>query len=95
MNGEPTKIYDADNGAEAEVLREALEAEGIDAALDLTPGPLDGLTAMGQGVPIYVGANDLEKARAIIREATSHWGDSEDDSDTDDADVDDRDEDNA
>lgn len=69
MNGEPVKVYDADNGVQAELLRSALEAAGIEATVDNTPSPLDGLTAMGQGTPIFVGANDATQARQVIDEA--------------------------
>lgn len=68
MNGEPVKVYDADNGPQAELIREALEAADIDATIDTTPSPLDGLTAMGQGTPIFVGRNDLKRARDVIVE---------------------------
>lgn len=76
MNGEPVKVYDAENGPAAELLREALEAEGIEAAIDTIPSPLDGLTAMGQGTPVFVGANDTQRALEVIEKTlTEHVAD--------------------
>ena len=73
MNGQPVKVYDAANGIEAELLREALAAEDIDATIDTIPSPLDGLTAMGQGVPVFVGTEDATLAQDIIERAlTEH-----------------------
>ncbi len=60
------KVFDADNGAEAELIREALEAAGLSVTIENQPSPLDGLTAMGQGTPVYVAADQVDQANAII-----------------------------
>ncbi len=75
MNGEPVKVFDAANGIEAELLRAALVAADVDATIDTTPSPLDGLTAMGQGVPVFVGADDVDRAIEIIDEAMTEHDD--------------------
>ncbi len=85
MNGEPVKVYDAENGPAAELLREALEAEGIEAAIDTIPSPLDGLTAMGQGTPIFVGAHDAERALEVINTALTEHVEVDDDALADEA----------
>jgi hypothetical protein len=61
-----TKVFDADNMAEAELIREALEEAQIDARIEDQVSPLDGLTAMGQGTPIYVPADQLAQAEEVI-----------------------------
>lgn len=59
-------IYTAPEYAEAEMIHEALEAEGVESFIDPTPSPLDGLNSMGQGTPIMVNSEDAERARRVI-----------------------------
>ncbi|MFA7237787.1 MAG: DUF2007 domain-containing protein [Phycisphaeraceae bacterium] len=68
MSNEMVKLYDAENGAEAELIREELAANDIRAFVDNMPSPLDGLTSMGQGTPIFVNARDFDRAEAILDE---------------------------
>jgi hypothetical protein len=72
---DPVKLYDADNGAEAELIREDLEAHGIEAMVDNTPSPLDGLTAMGQGTPVFVSRDDYDKASDMLDRFLKHQKD--------------------
>lgn len=65
---DPVHVFDADNMAEAELLREELNAAGISARIDSTLSPLDGLTSMGQGTPVYVDAADADQAARIIEQ---------------------------
>lgn len=60
------KVYDAMNGFEAELIRDRLQEEGIAVMVDEMAGPLDGLTAMGQGTAIRVEVEHAERATAII-----------------------------
>jgi hypothetical protein len=72
MLNDPVKVYDANNGAEAEMIREQLAEADVEAVVDTTPSPLDGLTAMGQGTPIFVDRSVAEKARQIIDNSLHH-----------------------
>ncbi len=66
MSHDFMKVYDASNAAEAELIREAMQAAGIRAYIDTTPSPLDGLTAMGQGIAILVDGEQADEARKVI-----------------------------
>jgi hypothetical protein len=66
MSDELVKVYDATNAAEAELIREALQEAGIHAYVGNIPSPLDGLTAMGQGIAILVSEDRLEDAGKVI-----------------------------
>lgn len=68
MNDEMIRLYDADNGAEAAMIREELAANDIRVYIDNLPSPLDGLTTMGQGTPIFVNEADYDRAQAILDE---------------------------
>jgi len=72
MLNDPVKVFDADNSADAELIREQLESAEIEAVVDATPSPLDGLTAMGQGTPIFVDRPNRERARQIIDQWYHH-----------------------
>lgn len=72
---DPVKLYDADNGAEAELIRENLEEHGIESIIDNTPSPLDGLTAMGQGTPVFVSRSDYDKASDVLDRYLKHQKD--------------------
>jgi len=63
---DPVQVYDAANGAEAALIRAELAEHDIEAFIDTTPSPLDGLTFMGQGTPVFVRSEDAEKARRIV-----------------------------
>lgn len=59
-------IYEAPNSAVAEMIHEELTAHDIRAEVDQIPNPLDGLTAMGQGVAIFVMDDQADRAREVI-----------------------------
>ncbi|MDH3584634.1 MAG: DUF2007 domain-containing protein [Phycisphaerae bacterium] len=59
-------IYRAPHLPDAEMIHQALEAEGIRAFVEPTASPLDGLDAMAQGTPVMVLADDAERARQVI-----------------------------
>jgi len=59
-------IYEAPNSAVAEMIHEELAAHDIRAEVDEIPNPLDGLTAMGQGVAVFVMDDQADRARAVI-----------------------------
>jgi len=73
----PVKLYDADNGAEAELIREDLIEHGIEATTDNQPSPLDGLTSMGQGTPVFVDKSDYDKASEVLDRYLKHQSDDE------------------
>ena len=75
---DPGKLYDADNGAEAELIREDLEEHGVEAMVDNMPSPLDGLTAMGQGTPVFVSRSDYDKASQVLDRYLKHQRDDDD-----------------
>lgn len=60
---QPVAIYSTNNPVEAQVLRNALEEEGIQAVVDsTTAGGLVGI----QTIHLLVHAADAERARAIV-----------------------------
>lgn len=61
-------IYTAPDFAEAQMIREALAEADIEAFVDQTPSPLDGLNAMNQGTPVMVEEKDVEAAQRIVAE---------------------------
>jgi hypothetical protein len=63
-----TKIYVAPDSVTAAMIRDWLVEAGIECELDLQPSPLDGITTMGQGVPMFVPAEKYEHAMAAIEE---------------------------
>ena len=67
MSDELQTIYEATSLAEAEMIHQRLEEAEIEAWVDQTASPFDGLDAMGgQGTPIMVREEHAEKARAIV-----------------------------
>jgi len=74
---DPVKLYDADNAADAELIREDLEEHGIEAMIDNQPSPLDGLTSMGQGTPVFVSRSDYDKASEVLDRYLKHQTDDE------------------
>lgn len=77
MSNDMVRLYDADNTAEAELIREELANHDIEAYIDDMPSPLDGLSTIGQGTPIFVKAEDLQRAQAIVDEYLIGEGDEE------------------
>jgi len=74
---DPVKLYDADNAAEAELIREDLQEHDIEAMIDNQPSPLDGLTSMGQGTPVFVSRSDYDKASQVLDRYLKHQTDGE------------------
>ena len=85
MSQNYVKIYDASNTAEAEMIRQAMEEAGIRAYIDTTPSPLDGLTAMGQGIPVLVEGDKADEAVNVIEEFGHRHADAGGDEDDDDS----------
>jgi hypothetical protein len=81
MSKDFVKVYDASNAAEAEMIRQALEDAGIRAYIDTTPSPLDGLIAMGQGIPVLVVGDKADEAVGVIEELCERHGDADDETD--------------
>lgn len=63
---ELVQAYSADNMAQAELIRQELEAAGIEAVVRSTPSPLDGLTSIDQGTPILVRVADAKRAEKVV-----------------------------
>jgi hypothetical protein len=59
-------IHEARHEAEAEMIRRALESEGIPASVEQTASPLDGLTAINEGTEVQVYGRDRDRASAIV-----------------------------
>jgi hypothetical protein len=59
-------IYIADDLPQAELIRQHLEGKKIDAFVERTASPFDGLTNIGQGTPIMVRSEDAARARQAI-----------------------------
>ncbi len=68
----PVKVYDANNAADAELIREQLANAEIECYIDATPSPLDGLTAMGQGTPIFVDESQYNHAIEVVNNWLGH-----------------------
>jgi len=84
-------VFEAINMAEAEMINMALKAAGIQAAVEKTASPLDGLTSIGEGTEVMVREEDEEKALQVIEDylaemdlADEDIGDDEDDDEADD-----------
>jgi hypothetical protein len=63
-----TVIYQAQHMPEAQLLQNALEAEGIDAVVAQTASPFDGVIAANQGTGVTVKDEDVDRARLIVAE---------------------------
>ena len=59
-------IYTADDLPQAELIRQHLESKKIEAIEERTASPFDGLTNIGQGMPIMVRSEDAARARKAI-----------------------------
>ena len=66
MHDDLVDVYDAGSLIEGTLLRDRLEGEGIQAFLDNTDSPLDGLTAGEQTIPVRVLPDDADRARPIV-----------------------------
>lgn len=77
MSQDYVKVYDAVDAAEAELLREALADAGINAYIDHIPSPLDGLMAMGQGIPVMVVGEQQGQAVCVIEQWCTGRGQAE------------------
>jgi hypothetical protein len=77
MSQDYVKVYDAVDAAEAELLREALADAGIKAYIDNIPSPLDGLLAMGQGIPVMVDGEQRGPAVRVIEQWAAGRGQAE------------------
>lgn len=66
---EPVVVFTTNNSAEAEILRNALEAEGIKCELD---GENQGSFVGALGVNIMVRARDAEHARQVLLSHAQH-----------------------
>ena len=67
-------IYEAATFAEAESIHQTLADEGVDAWVEQTPSPLDGLTNIGEGTEIMIRQHDEQKARRIIERYLAEKG---------------------
>ena len=61
---EPVEVYSTFNPAEAEIIKNMLEAEGIEA--DVTGDSQGSFTGATPEVTVMVHANDVERARKLI-----------------------------
>jgi len=68
MSDELVVVYEAIDLPQAEMVHQALEAAGIDAWVEQTPSPLDGLTVMNQGTHVRVRQDDAGRAQQRIAE---------------------------
>jgi len=66
MSDELVSVYQAQDLPEAELLHQRLTGAGIDAFVDRTASPFDGLVGANQGTHVQVRAADLELARHVI-----------------------------
>jgi len=73
-----TKVYVAPDSATAAMLRDWLVEGDIPCEIDLQPSPLDGITTMGQGVPLFVPADRQNDAMTAIEEFFDYHEDAPD-----------------
>ena len=66
MSARLVSIYQSQDLPEAELLHQRLADAGIDAFVEKTASPLDGLTAANQGTHVRVREDDADRARQII-----------------------------
>ncbi len=59
-------IYEARHEVEAEMIKRALESEGIPASVEQTASPLDGLTVINEGTEVQVYGRDQARASAVV-----------------------------
>ena len=65
MEHDLVEVYSAASMAEAQLLKDRLKGEGIEAFLDNTDSPLAGLTAANQYIVVRVLPEDAPAARDI------------------------------
>ena len=63
-----TIVYQAQHMPEAQMLQNALEAEGIDVVVEQTASPFDGVIGANQGTGVMVKDEDVDRARLIVAE---------------------------
>ena len=61
-------IYTADDMPQAAMVQEFLKDRSIDAFVEPTASPFDGLTSIGQGTSVMVRSGDAARARSAITE---------------------------
>jgi hypothetical protein len=66
MADELVSVYEAQDLPLAELLHQRLTDAGVEAFVEPTASPLDGLTAINQGTHVYVRAVDAARARPIV-----------------------------
>ena len=59
-------VYVAEDLPQAELLRQRLDEARIDAFVEPTASPLDGLTAINQGTHVMVREDDADRAKQIV-----------------------------
>ena len=67
MSDDLVSIYEAESFADAELIHQYLQDEGIDAWVDQTPSPLDGLNTAHQSPHIRVRESDARRAGEMIQ----------------------------
>jgi len=65
MDHDLVDVYQAASVSEAQLLKDRLSSEGIEAFLDNTDSPLDGLTAANQYIVVRVLPADAGRAREV------------------------------
>ena len=68
MSDDLVSVYQAGDLPLAELIRQRLEDEGIEAFIDPTASPLDGLTTINQGTHIFVRQPDAQRAQNVVEE---------------------------
>ena len=68
MQRDVVVVYTAENMPQAEMLRQELESVGIQAMVEPTASPLDGLSVIDQGTPVLVHAEHAPRAREIVQQ---------------------------
>lgn len=63
-----TRVYVAPDSATAAMIRDWIAETGIECMMDLQPSPLDGISTIGQGVPLFVPAERYDEAIKSIEE---------------------------
>lgn len=66
MSDDLVSVYQADDLFQAELIHQRLADAGIDAFVEPTASPLDGLTTINQGTDVMVREDDAPQAKQII-----------------------------
>ena len=81
MSEDLVDIYETDTLADAQLLVARLEESGIDAFVDNSDSPFDGLTAMQQQKIVRVLPNAESQARQVVEQYVSERNSSADEED--------------